>query len=141
MFNQAGERRARVIGVDRIGMGGMEVQRKYETLRAIGLPPIITRAVIAGQRGYEATGEASCQGRDDAVNRPCPLAGLNLPTPISERLNLFHAGSKQDLASRLADTLHQSLVEQLETTAQVTQVRGAVLKTRPEPTKRHLAIH
>src|SRR5258708_12275375 len=102
MYTQTGEKIARVTGVDPIAIGELAVQRKYETLRAIGLPPIITRAVIAGQRGYEATGEASCQGRDAAVNRPCPLAGFNLPTPITAPLTLFHAGSKQDVASRLA---------------------------------------
>src|SRR5258708_19601384 len=102
MYTQTGEKIARVTGVDPIAIGELAVQRKYETLRAIGLPPIITRAVIAGQRGYEATGEASWQGRNDAVNRPCPLARLNLPPPVTQHLTLFHASSTQDLTSRLS---------------------------------------
>src|SRR5260370_11199877 len=78
MFNQTGEKIARVTGVDPIAIGELAVQRKYETLRPIVLPPIITRAVIAGQLGYEATDDASCQGRDDAGERPCRLAGVKV---------------------------------------------------------------
>src|ERR1700680_3576259 len=66
MLDQAGEGIAGVAGIDPVAIGHLAIQRENETLRAVRLPPVVSLAVIFGQRGYEAAGEARCHRRDDA---------------------------------------------------------------------------
>src|SRR2546422_6261414 len=94
MLNKAGKGVARIAGVDPIAIGKLAIQGEYETLRAICLAPIIAGTIIVWQGGYEATGKTGRHGRDDTIGRPGPLTGVNLPTPIIQRLDCFHAGTK-----------------------------------------------
>src|SRR5579884_2591863 len=70
MLDQAGKRIAWVAGIDPVAIGQLAVKRENEALRAICLPPIVTLAIVLGERGNQATGEAGGQSGNDLIKAP-----------------------------------------------------------------------
>src|ERR1700730_851196 len=141
VFDQAGKGVAGVAWIDPVAVGHLAIKREDQALGAVGLTPVIARAVIGGERGYEATGEARGEGGDDAIKCPRSLVGAHFPASIIQWLRGFNARAEQNFASRLADALYESFVQKLEAAAQVAQIGSAVMEARPEPGEGDLAVH
>ena len=61
VFDQAGKGVAGVARIDPVAVGHLAVECEDQALSAVGLAPVIARAIIGGERRYEATGEARWQ--------------------------------------------------------------------------------
>ena len=94
MLNQTGKRVTWIAWIDPIAIGKLASQGEDETLRTICLTPIITSTIIIWQRWYEATGKPGRHSGNYTVSRPGSLAGMDLPTSIIQRFNLFHTGAE-----------------------------------------------
>src|SRR2546423_14021797 len=75
VFDQAGKGVAGVAWIDPVAVGHLAVKREDQALGAVGLAPVVTRAVIGGERGDEATGEGRGEGGGGATKCPRFLAG------------------------------------------------------------------